>query len=57
MEFSSKFHFKALWKLYDPARVSKRRAQTAEAGGGGLKAQEIESESILMRFQFSLTVI
>lgn len=42
-EFSSKFHLEALWKLYHPARVSKGRAQTAEAGSEGLKALEVES--------------
>lgn len=53
-EMSSKFRLEAQWKLYHPARVSKGRAQTAEAGSEGLKALEVESESILMRFRFSL---
>lgn len=53
-EMSSKFGFEAQWKLYHPARVSKGRAQTAEAGSEGLKALEVESESILMRFRCSL---
>lgn len=52
----SKFGFEAQWKLYHPATVSEGRAQTAEAGSEGLKALEVESESILMRFRFSFDI-